>query len=63
MNDKSPVSNGETVNPNDPERKTAISKLQHAIDLGRSSGPAIPFDPVLFKQKMRKTHECSDHKL
>ena len=57
MNDKSPVSSGETGNPSDPKREVAISKLQHAIDLGRSSGSAIPFDPVLFKQKMRKTHD------
>jgi len=57
MDDKLSVSKDKMNKTRNPKREVAISKLQHAIDVGRSSGPAIPFDPVLFKQKMRKTHD------
>ena len=39
----------------DQERGLAIAELQGAIDAGLSSGPAVPFDPAAFKQKMHQT--------
>lgn len=39
----------------DQERGVVIAELQAAIDDGLSSGPAAPFDPVAFKQKMHET--------
>ena len=39
----------------DQERGMVIAELQAAIDDGLSSGPAAPFDPVAFKQKMHAT--------
>lgn len=49
MDDKLPVSGDQ----NESERSRVILELQKAIDQGLSSGPAIPFDPKLFKRKMR----------
>lgn len=43
--------------PECSKRETAISTLQHAIEVGILSGPAKPFNPVLFKQKMRKSRD------
>ncbi|MGR3290718.1 MAG: type II toxin-antitoxin system ParD family antitoxin [Paracoccaceae bacterium] len=39
----------------DQERGGVIAELQAAIDAGLNSGPAAPFDPAHFKQKMHKT--------
>jgi len=39
----------------DQERGLVISELQAAIDAGLNSGPAAPFDPEAFKQKMHQT--------
>jgi antitoxin ParD1/3/4 len=39
----------------DQEREVVIAGLQDAIDAGLNSGPAAPFDPAVFKQKMRQT--------
>lgn len=50
MDDKLPVSGDQ----NEPERSKVIFELQKAIDEGLCSGPANPFDPKLFKRKMRE---------
>ena len=39
----------------DQERGVVIAELQAAIDAGLNSGPAVPFDPTAFKQKMRQS--------
>jgi len=39
----------------DQERGVVIAELQAAIDAGLNSGPASPFDPVAFKQKMHQS--------
>ena len=39
----------------DQERGVVIAELQSAIDAGLNSGPAVPFDPVGFKQKMHQS--------
>ena len=52
MDDKLPVSGDQ----NGPERFKVIFELQKAIDKGLSSGPTTPFDPDLFKCKMRDAH-------
>ena len=57
MDDKLSVSKDKMNKTRNSKREVAILKLQHAIDVGHSSGPAIPFDPVLFKQKMRQADD------
>jgi len=39
----------------DQERGAVIAELQSAIDAGLNSGPAAPFDPTAFKQKMHQS--------
>lgn len=39
----------------DQERGVVIAELQAAIDAGLNSGPASPFDPAAFKQKMHQS--------
>lgn len=39
----------------DQERGVVIAELQTAIDAGLNSGPASPFNPEAFKQKMHQT--------
>lgn len=39
----------------DQERGVVISELQVAINAGLNSGPAVPFDPAAFKQKMHQS--------
>ncbi|WP_457647443.1 type II toxin-antitoxin system ParD family antitoxin [Profundibacter sp.] len=39
----------------DQERRAVVAELQAAIDAGLNSGPAVPFDPEAFKQKMRQS--------
>jgi len=39
----------------DQERGAVIADLQAAIDAGLNSGPAVPFDPAVFKQKLRRS--------
>ena len=48
MDDKLPISGDQ----NESECAKAIFELQKAIYQGLSSGPAIPFDPKLFRRKM-----------
>lgn len=38
----------------DQERGMVIAELQAAIDAGLKSGPATPFDPEAFKQRMHR---------
>jgi antitoxin ParD1/3/4 len=40
----------------DQSRQDAIAAIQSAIDEGISSGEAGPFDPAVFKLKMREKH-------
>ncbi|MEL7151393.1 MAG: type II toxin-antitoxin system ParD family antitoxin [Pseudomonadota bacterium] len=37
----------------DQEREAAVAAFQTAIDEGLASGPAHPFDPVAFRQRMQ----------
>ena len=39
----------------DQERGVVIVELQAAIDASLNSGPAAPFDPATFKQKMHQS--------
>lgn len=41
--------------PRDQEQSVGIAALQAAIDASLSSGPAVPFYPVSFKQKMHQS--------
>ncbi len=38
----------------DQKRAEGTTELQAAIDAGLNSGPAAPFDPKAFKQKMHE---------